>query len=177
MFSLNKNFWRFFIFSFYILCQFFFVSAKAEPNEVGDKLFIVDPKAEPIYISTSGTRYWHCDGMISPKLIEIIHSELSDISKEEKIPLPMTLPCHYQRGSVKLGGNSIPFYSVNMYISKESMMSCIQNDVCDNFRTMNFIFKNEKLHRQYMVTNLAKQVFRFSCIGMQGNVVNDKNGC
>jgi hypothetical protein len=165
------------IFSLFMLGQGFSFCVLAQTNEVGDKLFVAEPQAKPIYVSKGGTRYWHCEGMIAPKLIEIIHSELSVISKEEGVPPPMNLPCHYKIGSLEFAGNSIPFYSIDFYVSKESMVTCIEKDFCNNFRSMNFIVKNEKLHRQYMVTNIEKKLTRMACIDMKGKVVSGKAGC
>jgi len=164
-------------FSAFTLSLCLFGSASAQTNEVGNNLFVVEPLAQPIYVTDSGTRYWHCDGMIAPKLIEIILSELSLISKEENIPKPLPTPCHYKIGTFEFMGVSSTIYSVDFYISNESMRTCVEKDFCTNFRTMNFMVKNEKLHRQYMVTNIDKKLTRMACIDMTGKVVSSKAGC
>ena len=175
--NVHTNRWNIFLISVFLAAQFVGSAARAQANEVGDKLFVAEPKATPIHVTNSGTKYWHCEGLIAPKLIEIIHSELSVISKEEGVPLPMTSPCHYKIGSLEFAGNSIPFYSIDFYVSKESMMSCINKDFCNNFRSMNFMLKDEKLHRQYMVTNIDKKLTRMACVDMKGKVVSSKTGC
>jgi hypothetical protein len=174
----NKNFWPIFISSLYFFCQCVTSTAHAGANEVGNNLtFVAEPKASPIFTSKSGTRYWPCEGMVAPALIEIVQLDLTDISKEENIPPPMTTPCHYKIGSVKLSGETIYLFSVNFYISKESMISCVQKDYCDNVRNMTFMLKDDKLHRQYMLTNVQKKLTRMSCLEMQGKIVSARDGC
>lgn len=146
-------------------------------SEVGDKVFVISPKAPPIYTSKDGTKYWACNGMINPKLINIIYEDLTAISNAEGVPPPSNAICHYQIGNVNLMGNSVTVYSVDFYTSKANMETCVLQNRCTDFRTMTFRIKNDKLHRQYMVTNLNKKLTRMQCVAMTGQIVNQKGGC
>jgi hypothetical protein len=149
----------------------------AYANEVGDRIFVATPKAPPIYTSKDGTKYWPCNGFVSPKLITIIYEDLKAISIAEGVPPPSDAICHYQIGTVKMMGNSITTYSVDFYTNKANMETCILRDHCTDFRNMMFKLKNDKLHRQYMVTNLNKKLNRMQCVEMTGNVANERGGC
>jgi hypothetical protein len=153
------------------------ISHTSFANEVGDKIFVATPKAPPIYTSKGGTKYWPCNGFINAKLINIIYQDLKAISIEEGIPTPSDSICHYTIGDVNMMGNSITVYTVNYYISKANMETCVLRDNCSDFRSMTFKLKNKKLHRQYLVTNLNRKLTRFQCVEMTGNVVSDRNGC
>lgn len=149
----------------------------AYANEVGDRIFVATPKAPPIYTSKSGTKYWPCNGFINPKLINIIYEDLKAISIAEGVPAPSDTICHYQIGTVNMMGNSITVYSVDFYTNKANMETCILKDYCTDFRNMTFKLKNEKLHRQYMVTNLNKKLNRMQCVEMTGRTANERGGC
>ena len=153
------------------------LTSHAYANEVGDKIFVASPKAPPIYTSKDGTKYWPCNGFISPKLITIIYEDLKAISIAEGVPAPSDAICHYQIGTVKMMGNSITTYSVDFYINKANMETCILRDHCTDFRNMMFKLKNDKLHRQYMVTNLNKKLTRMQCVEMSGRTANERGGC
>ena len=146
-------------------------------DEVGSKMFVVKPIAKPIYTTKRGTKIYPCSGFINKKLIPIIYNELVMISKANKIPPPDGKICHYKIGNLNIGNKSLTTYSVDMYVNKSSMMSCITKNYCDNFRSMNFKAKNKKLHRQYMVTNVNKKLMKMVCISNSGKVVNAKGGC
>lgn len=146
-------------------------------DEVGSKMFVVKPIAKPIYTTKKGTKIYPCSGFINKKLIPIIYNELVMISKANKISPPDGKICHYKIGNLNIGKTSLTTYSVDMYVNKSSMMSCITKNYCDNFRSMNFKAKNKKLHRQYMVTNANKKLMKMVCISNSGKVVNAKGGC
>lgn len=153
------------------------LSTIALASEVGNKMFVTSPKAPPIYTSKSGTKYWACQGLVNPKLISIIYEDLKAISIAEGVPPPSNAICHYQIGTLKMMGNSITVYSVEFYTSKASMETCVLRNYCTDFRNMTFRIKNEKLHRQYMVTNVNKKLTRMQCVAMTGQIVNQKGGC
>lgn len=146
-------------------------------NEIGDKIFVASPKAPPIYTSKGGTKYWPCNGFINAKLINIIYEDLKAISLEEGVPVPSDAICHYTIGDVTMMGNSITVYTVNYYTSKASMETCVLRDYCSDFRSMTFKMKNNKLHRQYFVTNLNKKITRWQCVEMAGNIASERGGC
>ena len=154
-----------------------FLTSNAFASEVGEKIFVAAPKAAPIYTSKSGTKYWPCNGFINPKLIHIIYEDLKAISIAEGIPAPSDAICHYQIGTVNMMGNSMTVYSVDFYTNKANMETCILRDYCSDFRNMTFKLKNEKLHRQYMVTNLNKKLNRMQCVEMTGRIANERGGC
>ena len=146
-------------------------------DEVGNKMFVVKPVAKPIYITKSGTKIYPCNGFINKKLIPIIYNELVMISKANKVSPPDGKICHYKIGKLKLGKTSLTLYSVDMYVNKSSMMSCVTKNYCTDFRTMNFKAKNKKLHRQYMITNTNTKLMKMVCISNSGKIVNAKGGC
>lgn len=152
-------------------------TSAAYGGEVGDRLFVTAPKAKPIYVSKSGTRYWACQGMLAPNLIDVIYQDLVQISQSEGIAPPSNAICHYKIGTFTAAGNSITTYSVDFYISKASMETCVLNDYCSDFRGMTFKIKSETLHRQYFVTNVTKKINRMTCLEMSGKVVSAKGGC
>lgn len=149
----------------------------SKTNEVGNKMFVFEPKADPIFVSQSGTKYWHCEGMVAPKLIEFIHAELSLFSKQENIPLPMMAPCYYTIGLLTMFENTIEIHSVEFFVSEKSMTTCLQRNFCDNFRTMTFKFIDDKFYRQYLLTNADKKLTRFACIENTGKVNKLREGC
>lgn len=152
-------------------------AAASGGGEVGDKLFVTAPRAAPIHVSKSGTRYWACNGMISPKLIDIIYNELVQFSNDEGIPPPSNDICHYKIGTFNAMGNSITTYSVDFYINRTNMETCVIRDYCSDFRSMTFMLKNDVLHRQYLLTNINKKVTRFACVAMSGQVASLRGGC
>lgn len=146
-------------------------------NEVGNKLIVTEPIARPIYTSKSGTRYWHCDGLVNPKLIGIIYADLSALAQEEGITPPSDSICHYKISTMNLMGNTITMYGVDFYTNKASMETCVLRDYCNDFRSVNFKIKDKKLHRQYMLTNANRKLTRMQCVDMAGNIVNARGGC
>ena len=162
---------------FYLIVALIFTPFISFADEVGNKMFVVKPIAKPIYTTKSGTKIFPCNGFINKKLIPIIYNELVMISKVNKISPPDGKICHYKIGKLNLGKTSLTTYSVDMYVNKSSMMSCITKNYCDNFRSMNFKAKNKKLHRQYMVTNVKKKLMKMVCISNSGKIVNAKGGC
>lgn len=146
-------------------------------NEVGKMTFVTEPKAEPVFTSAGNTRYWPCTGMVNAKLLKIVHAELTDISKSEGIAAPDESLCLYSIGELSLGGQRIPLFQVNHYVNAASREQCLVQDSCSDFRVMTFKVSKEKLHRQYLLTNLSKRLTRFACIDMSGNVVSATGGC
>mgnify|MGYP000022257229 FL=1 len=152
-------------------------SATRSGAEVGDRLFVTSPKAKPIYISKSGTRYWPCNGLIAPNLIDVVYRDLAQIAQSEGIAPPSSSICHYKIGTFNAMGNSITTYTMDFYISQPNMETCVINDYCSDFRSMTFKIKNEVLHRQYFVSNVSKKINRMTCLEMSGKVVSAKGGC
>ena len=68
-------------------------------DEVGPRIMIAEPKAKPLYVNKNGTKYWPCDGYINKKLIPIIHTQLSSMSKNYGVAIPEINPCYYSIGS------------------------------------------------------------------------------
>ena len=157
--------------------MFSILSLNAAANEVGNKIFVVNPIAKPIYTSKSGTKFYPCDGYVNKKLIPIIYNELKMIANANKISPPDGKICHYKIGTFKFGARSITTYSVDMYVNKSSMTSCVFNNYCTDFRTMYFKAKDKELHRSYMVTNVGRKLTKMMCISHSGKVVSATKGC
>ena len=49
-------------------------------DEVGDKLFVINPIAKPIYTSKTGTKYYPCNGYVNKKLIQFKPCALANVS-------------------------------------------------------------------------------------------------
>ena len=99
------------------------------------------------------------------------------LSNANKILPPDGKICHYKIGTLKFGNRSITTYSVDMYVSKSSMTTCVFNNYCTDFRSMFFKAKNNKLHRSYMVTNVGRKLTRMMCISHSGKIVSATKGC
>jgi uncharacterized protein len=151
--------------------------AATSGGEVGDKMFVTAPRAAPIHTSKGGTRYWACNGMVSPKLIGIIYQELVQFSNDEGVSPPSNDTCHYKIGTFNAMGNSITTYTVDFYINRANMETCVLQDYCSDFRSMTFKLRNDVLHRQYMVTNVSRKVTRMACVAMSGQVAVLRGGC
>ena len=164
----------FFIFKLTVFSLF---SLNAYADEVGNNIFVAQPKAKPTYVSKSGTRYYPCSGFINKDLIPIVFNELKFISNTHNVSPPSGEHCFYIIGELNLGSTSITTYSVNMYINKESMTSCILGNYCEDIRTMMFKVKNEKLHRQYMITNLKRKLTKTMCVSHEGKMVSASGYC
>lgn len=156
---------------------FIILTLNASANEVGNKIFVVNPIAKPIYTTKSGTKIYPCDGYVNKKLIPIIYNELKMLANANKISPPDGKICHYKIGNLKFGSRSITTYSVDMYVNKASMMSCVFKNYCTDFRSMYFKAKNKKLHRSYMVTNVGRKMTKMMCISHSGKVVSYTKGC
>ena len=146
-------------------------------GEVGDKLFVSAPRAAPIHVSKGGTRYWACNGMVSPKLLDAIYQELTQFSKEEGVPPPSSDPCHYKIGTFNAMGNSITTYSVDFYINRSNMETCVSRDYCSDSRSMTLRLRDDAPHRQYMITHVSRKITRMACVAMSGQIVSLRGGC
>jgi hypothetical protein len=82
---------------------FIILSLNASANEVGNKIFVVNPIAKPIYTTKSGTKIYPCDGYVNKKLIPIIYNELKMLANANKISPPDGKICHYKIGNLNLG--------------------------------------------------------------------------
>ena len=152
-------------------------TAASGGGEVGDKLFVTAPRAAPIHVSKGGTRYWACNGMVSPKLLDIIYQELIQFSNDEGVPPPSRDTCHYKIGTFNAMGNSITTYSVDFYINRTNMETCVFRDYCSDFRSMTFRLRDDVLHRQYTVTHANRKLTRMACVAMSGQVTTLRGGC
>lgn len=163
---------RLFIFIFFLMMTF-----HATADEVGNTTFVTEPKAEPLFTSQGGTRYWSCNGFVNAKLIKIVFTEMATLAKAEKIAAPTESLCLYSIGSIALGGQAIPIFQMDYYVNQASMEQCLYNDSCLDFRAMTFKISNGKLHRQYMLTSAQKKQMRMACIEMTGKVAEANGGC
>jgi hypothetical protein len=160
-----------------VLILFLMMALHAAADEVGNSTFVVEPKADPLFKSEGGSRYWPCAGFVNSKLIKIIFSEMTTLSRSEKISLPNEAMCLYSIGSFSFGGQTVPIFQVNYYVNQASMEQCLYKDSCMDFRTMMFKISDGKLHRQYMITSAQKKLTRMVCVEMSGKLVAATAGC
>jgi hypothetical protein len=64
-----------------------------------------------------------------------------------------------------------------MYTSEQSMKDCVYKDFCSDTRDMYFMIKDKKLHLQFMITSLEKELTEFMCMNLAGEFVNMKGHC
>ena len=146
-------------------------------DEVGPRIMVAEPKAKPLYVNKNGTKYWPCDGYINKKLIPIIHTQLSSMSKNYGVAIPKINPCYYSIGSLNMLGGSITNFVAHMYISERNMKDCVYKDFCSDSRDMYFMIKDKELHLQFMIVNLEKKLTEFMCMNLAGKIVNIRGHC
>ena len=161
----------------FILIFFLITAFHAAADEVGSTTFVTEPKAEPLFTSKGSTRYWTCNGFVNAKLIKIVFTEMTVLTKAEKIAAPTESLCLYSIGSISLGGQAIPIFQMDYYVNQASMEQCLYKDSCMDFRSMTFKISDNKLHRQYMLTSAQKKQMRMACIDMTGKVAAATGGC
>ena len=145
-------------------------------TEVDGKMFVVDPVAVPS-ITTKTSRIWPCVGFVNSQLLGIIYDELKILSDSEKLTRPDASLCDYKIGTLALFGKPMTLYTFEYYVSSQHRRSCLFNNYCDDTRSITFKVRDGVLHRQYMLTNVARKLTRFSCISMKGAVVDMNGGC
>ena len=150
---------------------------QANVNEVGNRTFVAEPKAAPVYVSKGGTRYWPCNGFVGQNSIDATYTEIGQLSKIEGIKIPQKNLCYWKRGVFNIGGNSIQTYTIQFYLDQASFYSCTAVDNCQEIRSMEFKMINDQLHRQYLITSAPNRKTRFACISNTGKVVSATSGC
>lgn len=139
-------------------------------DELGDGDFVLKPTSQPSYVSPSGkTRFWPCKGMVSKRLLKLIKSDLVLLSNVYGVPPPSDL-CMYSISEVDLMGQNITNYTVDLFINKADMNSCLIQDRCTNIRTMTLKSRNGEVYRQYMVKDSNDKLQRV-CLNNQGQLV------
>jgi len=150
---------------------------QSNANEVGDRTFVVEPKAAPVYVSKGGTRYWPCNGFVGQNAIDVTYAEIVQLSNNEGIKIPQKNFCYWKRGVFNFGGNSIQTYTIQFYLDQNAFYSCTTLDNCQEIRSMDFKMINDQLHRQYLITSAPNRKTRFACIANTGKVVSATSGC
>ena len=147
-------------------------------DEVGENLFVTEPKAKPLSVnnsSSANTKVWPCKGYVNAKLLKIIYAELKDVSGAEQVQLPKEQLCEYNISYYK--EYQMTVYSVWFYISEASMRAC--RDACDEQRFMTFKMApdGKKLYRNYVVQSTQKRMTRNFCVAMDGSIVERNKSC
>jgi len=150
---------------------------QSNANEVGDRTFVVEPKAAPVYVSKGGTRYWPCNGFVGQNAIDVTYAEIVQLSNNEGIKIPQKNLCYWKRGVFNFGGNSIQTYTIQFYLDQTAFYACTALDNCQEIRSMDFKMINNQLHRQYLITSAPNRKTRFACIANTGKVVSATSGC
>jgi hypothetical protein len=150
---------------------------QSNANEVGNRTFVAEPKAAPVYVSKGGTRYWSCNGFVGQNVIDVTYAEILQLSNSEGIKIPQKNFCYWKRGVFNFGGNSIQTYTIQFYLDQNAFYSCTALDNCQEIRSMDFKMINDQLHRQYLITSAPNRKTRFACIANTGKVVSATSGC
>jgi hypothetical protein len=150
---------------------------QSNANEVGNRTFVAEPKAAPVYVSKGGTRYWPCNGFVGQNVIDVTYAEIVQLSNNEGIKVPQKNFCYWKRGVFNFGGSSIQTYTIQFYLDQNAFYSCTTLDNCQEIRSMDFKMINDQLHRQYLITSAPNRKTRFACIANTGKVVSATSGC
>jgi len=157
-----------------------FQTVHAQSDEVGNKVFVLEPVAAPIFITKAGSRIYPCNGFVNARLIPVVYDELVTMSRTNGLKRPSRSICHYNISSVSLAGRVVPLYTVDFYVSENSMRNCLQGIRCNDFRSMTFKMKNGKLAFHYLVTGLNsanRTVTKQMCVTPEGRILSASSGC
>lgn len=128
----------------------------------------------PFHTSNS-SKYYRCDGVISPEFHEVVFRYTTNLSKEIGIATPVKELCSVSQadpGSIAAG-----LISVNLHISASSMRSCTFTGRCDDFRTASIVpSKTGAIRLSFMVTKHDELKMNRVCVDMQGNILSTE-GC
>lgn len=142
-------------------------------GEVGNRLLVTDPRAAPIFVSKSGTRYWPCRGMVNERVIEAIFNDLVVMAKNEQVRPPLKSLCLYSIGKFM----GIDVFSVDHYVSQENLDTCLGRNHCTEFRSATFKVNQGQVFRTYMLTSLDRRLTRQACVKNDGTVISLNQAC
>jgi uncharacterized protein len=149
----------------------------ATTDEVGDRVLVIEPRAKPIFVARSGTRYWPCQGLVNSRLIASVHEDLKALSERHGVPAPQPAPCLYSIGTLTVPGASVEVYQMDFYVDRASMESCLVSDVCKDFRSMTFKPDGKNIRRTYMVTSYQRRLTAMACSSLEGKVISSTQAC
>lgn len=152
-------------------------SAASPVDEVGDRVLVLEPKARPVFVARSGTRYWPCQGLVNASLISSVHDDLRALSDRHGVPIPQAAPCLYSIGKLTLHGASVNVYQMDFYIDRASMESCLRSDVCKDFRSMTFKPDGKNINRTYMITSYSRRLTAMACSSLDGKIISTTTAC
>lgn len=136
----------------------------------------LDPSQPPLHISDSGTKYWVCKGNVDNRLLEVTAGEMARLSSHHGLPMPDESLCLYSIGNNILDA-SVKMYAVDYYVSENSMTTCLIDNYCDNFRSVNFLAIGGGLKRQYLLSSVELGVTHMACVDWSGEISNPSGGC
>ena len=138
--------------------------------------FNLDPSQPPVYVSESGTKYWECEGLVESNLLEITARDMVMLSDHHGLPAPNPNLCLYSISNNILD-RSVRMYAVDYYISVDSMETCLLDNYCDNFRTVNFVGVGNEPKRQYLLSSVELNTTHMACVDWSGGIINPTGGC
>jgi hypothetical protein len=154
-----------------------FTTSISFANEVGNRTFVAEPQAAPIFVSKGGTRYWPCNGFVGQKMIDVSYGDIAQLSKEEGLRIPQKSLCYWKRGVFNISGSAIQTYTIQFYLDQAAFNACTVLDNCQEIRSMDFKMVNDQLHRQYLITSAPNRKMRFACVSNSGKVVSATSSC
>ena len=152
-------------------------AGSATSDEVGDRVLVIEPRAKPIFVAKSGTRYWPCQGLVNSRLIASVHEDLKALSERHGVPAPQPSPCLYSIGTLTVPGASVDVYQMDFYVDRASMESCLVSDVCKDFRSMTFKPDGKNIRRTYMITSYSRRLTAMACSSLEGKVISSTQAC
>ena len=155
---------------------FFLLAVTASFYAKGQIPFDLEPSQPPVYTSESGKKYWECEGLVESALLEVTAGEMVMLSNHHGLQAPNTNLCLYSISSNILNRN-VKMYAVDYYVSVDSMETCLLENYCDNFRTVNFVAIGGGIKRQYLLSSVDSGTTEMACIDWSGRVSNPAGGC
>lgn len=148
----------------------------ARPPQSGkEPMMLLGPKnkplTEPVYF-TDKLKYYDCDGIVAPWFRELIVAEMNYFAELVEMPFVKGDACVVSVGTEKsLTPGRI---SIHLYTNGERLSSCIRNEKCPVFRSVNLIPKGEVLYRSYFLSDMSRKLISQHCVTAKGKLHSDK---
>lgn len=163
----------------------FFILKRALVFALGTFCLAGSANAQMVKLNSNGTiqgdvihqtknfSYYRCEGIVSENLVRAGFSFLEGMSKSNNIPPPRSAECIVHQGRP---GTMFAFQITVDYFISETNSRCFYENFCNDTRAMSFMFKQNKMHLNFMVINAAKKLTKQVCVGMDGKIAHAK-GC
>ena len=158
---------------------FFFSISIGFADEVGNGIVVDNPKAEPIYVKSDGSRkVWKCEGLVNTKLLDAIFDDISQLSKMWSLPNPNRALCLYSLYSNEFSPG-VKFTNVRFSTGDNSASTCELNASCPTQISVRLMSIKGENYRSYttMRTSGSEQKFFGACSKLNGTILSDSKAC